>query len=261
MSLFNKRIVICRRREQARELVKALQQRKAWPVVFPTFEVNLLPPQMDVLDELGDLSRFAWLVFGSENGVRFFRHWLEQMQWPAIRERRVAMVGKKTAAAWNKLFPNIPVSLQENYLQAVLDKLAAFAGAQKIPVLNPTSLQSLEKVQLQVPQEIDLWRLPVYSTNRCETNAPEEIDFVRSGQYDTVYFGSPTSFEFFLDIVGAEPLKGHVAIAVSGKTTAAFIAEKGFKVDILPASPNQEDLLAAMEQYFEEQVIEGKERT
>lgn len=253
MSLFNKRIVICRRREQSREMVKALQEQKAWPVVFPTFEVNLLPPQVDILSELGDLSQFTWLVFGSENGVRFFRHWLEQMQWPAIRERRIATVGRKTAAAWNKLFPGIPVSLQENYLQSVLGKLAASAGAQKITVLNPTSLQSLEKVKLQVPEAIDLWRLPVYSTEICQTNAPEEIEFVRSGQYDAVYFGSPTAFEYFLQIVGEAPLNGQVAMAVSGKTTAAFVEKKGYKVHILPASPNLEDLLKAMTEYFEKE--------
>ncbi len=252
MPLKNRKVVLCRRREQAGELVKALQARGIWPLVFPTFMVEPLSLEGAQAEKIRRLEEYDWLVLGSENGVRFFYQFLraEGTLTSGSRFPEIAVVGRKTAARWDGLFPVFPVRLRSHYLQDLLNRLADLREGQPLKVLNITSQQGLENIPLKVPVGLELHRVAVYRTVPNQTLDPAEIEFVRSGNYDVVYFGSPSSFDYFRQIVGDDPLQ-RVAIAVSGNTTRGHLERLGFRVDIVPDTPAAEDLVAALERHFD----------
>ncbi len=252
MSLKNKKVVLCRRREQAGDIVRALQARGAWPLLFPTFAVEPFTPDPAELDKIRRLDAYDWLIFGSENGVQFF-YQLMQSEGNSIFSGpfpEIAVVGRKTAARWEKLFPHFPVRLRANYLQQLLDRLANLPEDLPLRVLNITSQQGLENIALTVPEELDFHRVAIYRTVPNRALDAAEIEFVRSGNYEVVYFGSPSAFDYFRHIVGDEPLE-RVAIAVAGNTTRGHIERLGFRVAIVPDTPAAADLVGALERYFD----------
>lgn len=251
MPLINKKIVICRRPEQAQALLKALRQRRAWPILLPTFRVEPLAVNEAAETLLLDMEQFQWLALGSENGVAFFRQIIDYLNLPVARLRRVniALVGQKTAAKWQKLMPGIPVAQTEHYLQDVLNRISEQSAGEKVMVLNPTSRQSLQRLNLQVPPNVELVRVPIYQTVANRGLHAAELDFARSGAYDAIFFGSPTAFDYFRQLVGDAPLR-RVAIAAIGNTTRAHIETRGFPVAVVPAVPDTIAMVAALEAYF-----------
>ncbi len=251
MSLQNKRIVLCRRPEQAREMVLALQHQKAWPIVFSTFSVQPLGLSIENSARIENLNNFSWLILGSSNGVGFFVNLLDilNVTFPVTAPPQVAVVGEKTAKAWKQFFPNAPVSMKADNLQSLLDTLSKAQPELSMAVLNLTSEQSLRNIRIDVPRNIDLVRVPIYETVPEYSHEDSELEFVRSADYDAIYFGSPSSFDYFHEIVGKVPL-GKVAVCVSGGTTKAHIEKKGYTVQVVPDRPGTAELIRALERYF-----------
>ena len=90
--LFGKRIVVTRPREQAAELVDALEQLGATVVEAPT--VRIVPPEdFAPLDEAcASVGQFDWVVFTSVNGVDYFFQRLQAGPTDVARAGRRAAV-------------------------------------------------------------------------------------------------------------------------------------------------------------------------
>lgn len=251
MWLEGKKVVLCRRSEQAREMVSLLQRRKAWPFVFPTFFLEPLDPGPRGWNYLEHLSDFQWLVFGSPNGVRFFDNLLARTGGltSSSAGSKIGAVGRKTVLCWQKQFPDIPVTRQAGRLQELLEIIEETSSG-NLRILNPTSQQSLENIAIQMPEHIEITRFPIYRAVRDTSHQQEEIEFVKSGNYDLIYFGSPSSFEFFRQLAGEKPLHRGVAICVSGRTTANYIQKAGFVTHVVPAKPEADEVVREMENYF-----------
>ncbi|GAB4374640.1 MAG: hypothetical protein Kow0042_19390 [Calditrichia bacterium] len=253
MSLRNKKILICRRAEQAREMVLELQKRKAWPIVFPTFRVEPIDLTGENRRKLENLQDYDWLILGSENGARFFFYLIQILKTPLDMVNRVplAVVGRKTAARYREIFPNTPVQRQADSLQQLIEDIAYESEGRPVRILNPTSIQSLENIQVEVAPHMILDRVPIYQTLPLDSHDPKEIEFVKSGKYDAVFFGSPSAFDYFVKLVGSESLQKGAAICASGSTTASHIEKNGFPVKIIPSKPQTAHTVRALEQYFQ----------
>ncbi len=253
MGLENKKIVLCRRREQAREMVLALQRRKAWPVVFPTFTLEPVGLSSEEQHRLQSLREFGWLVTGSQNGVGFLAHYLSALDVKpdALRHVKIGCVGTKTAGRWETFFPGIPVDFTAGSLQDLLTGISEREKGQTAAVLNPTSRQSLENISPDIPANLTVQRVAIYQALPDETHEPAEVDFIRSGNYDAIYFGSPSAFDYFLQIAGREPLEKQPVICVPGSTTAGHLERHGLQAAVIPETPDMPAVLAALENYFD----------
>src|SRR5881394_4371864 len=98
--LFGRRIVVTRTREQASQLSRLLLELGAEVLEIPT--IKILPPnhQDGIVEALGGLNAYDWIVFTSPNGVTwFFDYFFKKFQ--DLREiggARIAAVGPVTAA-------------------------------------------------------------------------------------------------------------------------------------------------------------------
>ncbi len=70
--LAGKRVLVTRAREQSAELLQALAEAGAEPVLFPVMGF-CVPANREPFDEaLRSLERFDWLIFTSQNAVQAF---------------------------------------------------------------------------------------------------------------------------------------------------------------------------------------------
>ena len=120
--LAGKRIVVTRAPDQAGELVRTLEHMGAEIVALPAVAFES-PVDSKPLDRaLGELRSFDWVLFTSQNAVRFVALRLEQLGLPPTI-RRVATVGPATEEA---------ARLQGFHVDYVATNHTAHALAQRI---------------------------------------------------------------------------------------------------------------------------------
>ena len=258
MSLINKKIVICRRPEQVSEMVNLLKNKGAKPFVFQTFELKTIDPKTNDIQEIQNLKIYDWLILGSENGVKYFSSLIksQNIKPEEFKSVQIAVVGQKTKKTWNNLYPKKLTKICCNYLQELLNDLSNNYKNKKLKILNPTSIQSLDNIHVDLPTNINLKRIAIYQAVPFKDHPKFDLDFIRSGAYDVIFYGSPSSFDYFLHLAGKAPFKKEKIICVPGKTTASHIQNKGFKVSIIPETPNPKDTIQAIESFYSKSMVE-----
>jgi uroporphyrinogen III methyltransferase/synthase len=222
--LFGRRVVITRAREQASALRARLEELGAEVIELPSIAVE------PVAFELPELSKYAWLVFTSVNGVdAFFERGLAAagLDTRALGGARVAAIGPGTSNALAQrgiradLVPERFVA--ESLVAAFPDPESAgervlIARAESARDVLPTGLTAGGYV-------VDV--LGVYRTVPVEPD-PADVARVRAGDVDLVTFTSSSTVTNFCDVVGpdAAPLR----VVSIGPITSAMARERGLTV-------------------------------
>src|SRR6266498_3752266 len=114
-SLFGRRIVVTRTREQASQLSRQLVERGAEVLEIPT--IKIVPPGSTeaILEALSGLNAYDWAVFTSPNGVTwFFDFFFKKFQdMRDIGGVRIAAVGPATAAKLRELHLQVDLMPEE----------------------------------------------------------------------------------------------------------------------------------------------------
>lgn len=134
--LFGQRMVITRAREQAADLVQALQELGADVVTLPV--IKMVPPtNLDALkDVFLELGTYDWLVFTSANGVNaFFRYFFAGFEdLRAIGNVRLAAVGPGTAARLKELHLRVDVMPEEALGVKIASAINQFENVENLNV-------------------------------------------------------------------------------------------------------------------------------
>ena len=80
--------------------------------------------------------------------------------------------------------------------------------------------------------------------------SPEMIRTIRARECDVIVFSSPTTFDYFRQLVGDDNPLNRAALAVFGATTRRHIEQAGYSVSIQPEAPSPRALVEAVENYF-----------
>src|SRR5438094_5274034 len=129
-SLQGRRIVVTRAREQAGDLVRALQEHGAEAVIAPVIRIQPLDNLGALRAALAGLSAYRWVVFTSQNAVRIvFDRLVAWGLGPRVfRTTAVAAIGTATAEALAR--EGVPPALvpDEFVGEALAQALTARAG-------------------------------------------------------------------------------------------------------------------------------------
>jgi len=137
--LFGQRFVVTRTREQASELSRQLLERGAEVLEIPT--IKIIPPNHleGIVEALGGINAYDWIVFTSPNGVSsFFEYFFKKFQ--DLREiggLRIAAVGPVTAAKLKELHLQVDLMPEEYVATRIVDALAAFESIENLRILLP----------------------------------------------------------------------------------------------------------------------------
>ncbi len=253
--LLGKRALITRTRSQASSLANLLEKKGAYPIELPTI-ATVAPEDQSGLDgALSRLSSFDWVVFSSENAVRFFFDRLLALGFDlrALSNIKIAAMGAATAeniASFNLKTDLIPENFKAEDLVDAFRKLGLKEGAK---VFIPRA----EKARDVLPEGLRGLGAKVETAAAYRTIAPTPepgvLEELRDGGADIITFTSSSTVKNFFAVIPKElkeQLVKKAAIACIGPITAKIASDLGLKVDIEPDKSTMAGLVEAIEAYF-----------
>lgn len=253
--LLGRTVVVTRAREQASDIAKALAELGAQVLECPGIEIQPLADYSACDAAIQHLGQYAWLVFTSVNGVKYFWQRLVQagLDSRAIGKAKIAVIGPATAQALTQkginadLMPETYVA--EGIIKAMREKAGDLKGQR---ILLPRA----EKARNVLPEELakcgaQVDVVPMYRAMPARTRVDEVRNALAAGRLDCISFGSSSTVENFLDLISAEHLrKSRTTLAAIGPITAQTLRKYGLDADIQPRKYTIPALVAEIASYF-----------
>jgi uroporphyrinogen III methyltransferase/synthase len=256
--LFGKRIVVTRTREQASELVTALEAHGADCLEYATIQIAP-SDSYDILDEeLERLNEYHWILFSSINAVQYFfdRLYAKGMDARDLKGPDVAAVGRATAdflLHYGIVADLIPATYTaEGLAESLLD-----FGVEGRNVLIPRAVKAREFL----PETLrgagaQVTVAPVYQNEPPQGYKEELRAELEGGKIDMVTFTSSSTVTHFLAMLDAgsvdelkDLLRG-VKIAAIGPVTAKTLTDNGLSVDVQPETFTIAGMVNAIVAYY-----------
>ena len=253
LPLAGRRIVVTRAPEQAGELARLLEENGAEVLLCPLVAFER-PDDSSALDaSLGRLGEFDWLLFTSQNAVRFFEERRRELVVPLEWGRpRVAAVGPATAKAARELGYDVEYTAEEATGSGLARGLGEKVAGSS--VLLPRS----DRARADLPETLRAAGARVTEVVAYRTVPPgqqglEALEKIQAGGVAAVALASPSAFERLAEQIGMETLREltrTVALAAIGPVTAAAIRQAGLPVAVTPAKPSAEAFVEALAAHF-----------
>ncbi len=242
-ALNGRRIVVTRAREQAGDLVRALEDRGAQAVLAPVIRIQPLENLGALRAALTGLSAYRWVVFTSQNAVQVvLDHMVAWGLTPRVfASTSIAAIGTATADALRQR-GLIPALVPEEFVaEALAEALirssgGTLAGAR---VLIPSAEHAREALADSLRQHgAEVKNIAVYRTVPVQGDLRGLAADIRGGRIDAVTFTSSSTVRSFVDLVGHEAAtSGQFVAATIGPITAGTARELGLR-EIMEAEPH-----------------------
>jgi len=255
--LRGRRIAVTRAREQADELAQALEALGAQVIAAPMIRIEPLSDLAPLGAALTQLSRYAWLVFTSQNAVEVVCERLPEWGLAPhdLARAAVAAIGPATAAALTRHGVAPDLVPEEFVAEAVVGALAARGELRGKRVLLPRARAARDALPdglRRLGAVVDV--IPVYDTVRETGDDGGLAAEILAGRIDAITFTSSSTVRHFVDIVGPEAAtSGRFAAAVIGPVTAATARALGLAVAVEAEEYTVSGLVRALARYFGEE--------
>jgi uroporphyrinogen III methyltransferase/synthase len=241
-ALFGKKIMVTRPADQANEMYALLRSQGAEVLPLPTIATEIFDDARgwsDFKTLLRDSrsNQHLWLVFTSENGVRYFLQLLLSQSYDlrAIGSFRIAAVGSGTAKELAGRGIRADFIPTRATTAALAEELAALIADQSCTVIRVQGNLGDERVERTLASAgARVIPLPVYKTFTAEWDEGmwallEELP------PDIIVFTSGSTVSAFVEILGADralKLARQAQIASIGPSTTRIAKDLGLRVDI-----------------------------
>ena len=242
-SLNGRRIVVTRAREQAGDLVRALEDHGAEAVIAPVIRIQPLDNLGALRAALTGLSAYRWVVFTSQNAVQIVLDRL--VAWgltPRVfASTRIAAIGTATAEALRQR-GLIPALVPDEFIaEALAEALVRHSGGSLagVRVLIPSAEDAREALAAGLRQAgAAVEALPIYKTVAAQTDLRGVADDIIGGRIDAVTFTSASTVRCFVDLIGPEvATSGRFVAATIGPVTGGTARELGLR-NVMEAEPH-----------------------
>lgn len=224
-------VVVTRPRDQADPLVRALRDRGARVVEFPTIRITPPPEAAPLRRALERVEAYDWAVFTSVNGVR---HVLEELaelgRDPGVLEGvRLAAIGPSTAGSLEEAGLTVDVVPEEYRAEALADALRRAGAGDGARVLLARAAEARDVLRERLEEggaAVD--EVAAYET---EPGRPQDADLerrMREGEIDWLTFTASSTVRNFVRMAGTRI--GPARVACIGPITARTARELGLPV-------------------------------
>ena len=253
-SLFGRRALITRAREDAGRLADLVTALGGEPYEFPTIAVEAVPDLEALSRAVRDLPSYDWVVFTSANGVRFFweRLWESGGDARWFANVRLAAIGPKTAESLSRFGLRADVVPEEYRAEGVL---AALGGriAPGERVLCPRAEQSRDVlVRGLADMGALVTEVAAYRTVPAAVDPAGVREMLARGDFDAVTFTSSSTVHNFFQALGKDGpgLVGRTVLACIGPVTAAALSGYGLDSTVTATRYTVEGLVEALAGHF-----------
>jgi uroporphyrinogen III methyltransferase / synthase len=256
LPLAAKRIVVTRAPEQAEAIAHELHRFGAEVISLPV--VSFAAPEDSApLDRaLGELARFDWVLFTSQNAVRFVSSRLGQLGLKNVA-RHVAALGPATAEVARQEGFRVNYVAANHTSHGLASELQGSLKGQR--VLFPRSGRSNDHIAIALRESgADVTDVVAYRTVAPETPDQVILDQIRTGSVDVIIFASPSAFDnlaYFLGLSELVKLAETVQFAAIGPTTAKAMRESGVRVHIEAIETSAAGLSDAIVKHYQDRAI------
>ena len=254
-NLQGKRVVVTRSAEQSRELVRALQDAGAVPVVLPM--VAFAPPDdTTALDQvLRALSQFDWIFLTSQNALRALqeRCHAQHLELPsAFGSARLAAVGPATAEAAASAGIEVSYIATKHHGVALAEELAAEVKGKRVFLprsdrANPDLVELLNRHGAIVSEVV------AYKTVAPDQAVLSDARAALRQPVDAILFFSPSAVHHLQDILGNEKvleLSRQAGFAAIGSITASALHRANVQRVLLAEDTTVKSIVRALENHF-----------
>jgi uroporphyrinogen III methyltransferase / synthase len=252
--LAGRRIVVTRAREQAGDLVQALEALGAEVVTAPAIRIEPLADLEPLRVALANLGRYRWVVFTSQNSVQVVFEKLPAWGHTSrhLAKARVAAIGPATGDALSARGVTADV-LPDGYVaESLVEAIASQGDLHGARVLIPQAeiaRNTLAEGLRKLGAEVDV--IPVYRTVPALGDGAALARELLAGRIDAITFTSSSTVHSFVQSVGAEAAScGRYRAAVIGPITAATAREYGLPVAIEAVEHTAAGLVDALARHF-----------
>jgi uroporphyrinogen III methyltransferase/synthase len=252
--LSQKRVLVPRTAEQAKETARELRERGAEPFVFPVISLGAPPDPSLLASAAQNVRGYDWVLFTSANGVRHFFDALDAtgQDTRALGSAKVGAIGSKTAEALESRAIMADVVSDEFVAEAFAEGLLARGALGR--VLLPRALEAREVLPDTLRAHgasVDV--IPAYQTRLANAEqAATLVEALQAGTIDAALFTSSSTVTNTVRLLGAQTayLLGNVTVAAIGPVTQKTAEKLGIFVDVTASVYTVEGLLDALEDHF-----------
>jgi len=241
------------------ELAAGLQAMGGSVLPFPVIEAQEIEDKGLLDRALGSLNEYAWIIFTSVHGVRFFMLRLNERVADAETHilPKLCAVGPATAAAL-KEYGCEAALVPERYLaEGILEALDKYHGGIRNLAGSRVLLPRAREAREVLPETLSAAGIrvdivPCYQTVRAQMD-DAALQRVRDAKLDLMVFTSSSTIKNWIEIFGRELGTLRMAqstVAVLGPVTAATAELFGKKAEIVPNRNTVAALIEAIQQYY-----------
>jgi len=253
--LQGKRVVVTRAAEQSGDLVRALEEKGAVPVVLPLVAFGAPENLADLDQALLEMAHFDWIFVTSQNALRALQERCLALGLDlktAINNARVAAVGPATAQAlrWagidvaHTATKHQGVSMAQELADKVIGKRVLLPRSDRA---NPELVEQLTRLGANVSEVI------AYKTVSPDDAALAHARAALQQGADAILFFSPSAVHHLQDLLGNEKvleLSRHAIFAAIGPVTEKALRSANVQRVVLSDDTTSWSIVNALANYF-----------
>ena len=227
------KVIITRAENQSAAFINELERAGFDSICLPMIQTVLSSNLVPLHLALDQLEQFDWLVFTSENAVRFFFEAAEEYgtKFYFYSDLKIATVGEKTKLKLEQLGYRtnfVPIKYTAEVLATNMDDL------QGKKVLIPRSaIADNEYVKVMESRGASVLSIDLYHTIPVNYSK-EALQAVFSNKIESLTFASPSAVAAFFDNQTKNQLElQELKICCIGPSTAKRAEAFGYKVDLI----------------------------
>lgn len=253
-ALNGKSFLIMREPSQAKQLVDGIHRFGGQTHLVPLLGFKRHDIGEREISILKNLINYDWLIFTSQNGVKFFMEYLEEYDFNPPVKSKIATVGTKTLEALESY------GLKADFVPGTFtgddlgEELKGLIGLNEQVCIIKGNLAK-DKAGIVLKQSgIHVDEMVVYDTFLPDENKLRLINCLKNFQIDGLIFTSPSTVQHFVTILqedGSMDLITGKAIAAIGTVTEKALLDSGFTADIRPRVFTGEALLSEIVKFYQ----------
>jgi uroporphyrinogen III methyltransferase/synthase len=259
--LFGQTIAVTRTRQQSSDLTAQLGALGANVIEAPTIELAAPGEWSEVDEVLEHIAEFDWVIFTSQNGVKFAKQRILETgsDSRAFAGVRVAAIGDVTAAAVrDELCLKVDLCPKEfvaEALAAALEKRNEIRG-RRFLLLRADIARPILREKLVADGAVEVRDVSIYETRAAKALPPALLDALAAKEIHWITFTSSSTAKNLVELLGPDykaKLQG-VKIASIGPITTRTLKDLGLDPNVQAETYHVEGLVEAIQAACESDV-------